>query len=205
MSITKAMGVAATVPVKRRPTDWYSTPEEATTAFVIAELEHLAPLGPVWEMAVGDGRLARVIQRHLPVYGSDIVDRGWPGVTIKSFLDFEEPLARAGVSNPPFGSRLPERFVRHAMRLSMPYIALFLKANYFNTIQRLQLWSDWRPCAVYPLTWRPDWTGGGSPTMDMTWYVWDVRRQHQVFRPLAKPPLQPTIAAPKTLPLFANA
>jgi methylase of polypeptide subunit release factors len=202
MSITKAMGVARVVPLKRHRQDFYATPHACTVAFVRQEFEHLLNYSRIWEPAAGTGAILHILHEFgFKTVASDIVDRGVPGVVLKSFTEFDEALADCIVTNPPYGSRAPEKFVRHALRLSIPYIALFLKANYFHTIERLRLYSIWAPTAIYPLTWRPDWTGEGSPTMDMTWFVWDAKRKGQVFKPLAHPVAPED--KPADLPLFA--
>jgi hypothetical protein len=201
MSITKAMGVARVVPLKRRATDFYATPHACTIALVREEFPHIESYGRIWEPAAGTGAILDILHEFgLPTAASDIVDRGVPGVVLKSFTEFDEPLGGAIITNPPYGSRGPEKFVQHALRLSIPYIALFLKANYFNAKERLRLFSMWQPCAVYPLTWRPDFTGDGAPTMDMTWFVWDAKRKGQIFKPLAHPVAPED--KPADLPLF---
>ena len=190
MSITKAMGVARKVPQKRRASDHYATPHSCTVALLREEYKFLSHHGVVWEPAVGKGPIKVILEAAgLKVVSSDIIDRGVEGVVLTNFYDFDQPLggASAIITNPPFGSRAPERFIRHAYRMGITYVALFLKANYFNAQERLALFDFWPPCAVYPLTWRPDWTGDGNPTMDMSWYVWDLYRRGQVFRPLPYP------------------
>lgn len=206
MSITKAMGCARETPMKRKASDFYATPADCTIALLREEIEEIRPLGRVWEPACGDGAIVRVLQAAgLPVVASDIMDRGCPDVTLKNFLDFDEPLARAIVTNPPYGSRAPEKFVRHALRLGCVYVALFLKANYWNAAERLRLHSDWRPVCYYPVAWRPDFTGDGAPTMDMAWYVWDARRSGQVFKPLRRPTNESLVSEdkPAEAPLLA--
>lgn len=203
MSLSKAMGCARENPVQQQAQHFYPTPEECTAAFLQEEIEHIRTLGRVWEPAAGEGHIVRVLDSYgLPWAASDIVDRGCPDVTIRNFLDFDEPLGQAVITNPPFGARAPERFVRHALRLGIPYVALFLKATYWNTKERHQLSRDWPLAAVYPLTWRPDFTGDGSPTMMMDWYVWDARRPPIPFKPLSRPAIRGIEDKPDNLPLF---
>lgn len=191
MSITKAMGVARKEFRRRQASDFYATPRDCTLALLEAEGERIDAVsaGHVWEPACGDGAIAQVfLDAGYRVRCSDIVDRGYLG-TIEDFLQTERAEAHAIITNPPYGARLPERFLRHAVTLRIGYVALFLKSNYFNAAERLSVWQAWPPAAVYPLTWRPDFTGDGAPTMDMTWYVWDVGRVGfpTAFRPLARP------------------
>lgn len=208
MSITKAMGCAAEKPEKRKASDFYPTPDECTVALLHQEASYIRPLGKVWEPAAGDGAIVRVLERFgFPVAASDLVDRGCSKALVENFFNITDPMGGAIVTNPPYGSGLPERFVRHAFKISIGYVALFLKANYWNAANRLRLWEDYPIAAHYPLTWRPDWTGGGSPTMDMAWYVWDASRPPlKGFRPLKKP-VSDDIGqyCPSDLPLFGVA
>lgn len=202
MTVSAAMGCKAAKPERRKASDFYPTPPDFTRALLEAERDFI--IGRVWEPAAGEGHIVKVLEAlGYDVVASDLVDRGCPGVIVENYLNFEESLGQSLITNPPYGSKLPERFVRHALKLRIGYVALFLKANYFNTIDRLRLYADWPPVAIYPMTWRPDWTGGGSPTMDMTWYVWDVRRAGTfLFKPLKKPVNEN--AAPKNLELFGG-
>jgi len=213
VSLTKAMGCAREKPVKRRSTDLYETPGECTHALWLAEAPRLLdiPDGKIWEPAAGSGKIRAVLtDLGFDVLCSDIKDWGCPGVVLRNFLDFDAPLTGAIITNPPYGSRAPERFVRHALRLKVRYIALFLKANYFNAKERLQLHRDWPVTRTYPLTWRPDFTGDGSPTMDMTWYVWDADRESAAPIPLPRPDIGQARARYRRkpsagdLPLFAE-
>lgn len=81
---------------------------------------------------MGDGALAREIETAgIPCVGSDIVDRGWPEVELRSFYDFPDSLAPAIITNPPFCEINARdghgRWLRHT--LGMPtwrYCALLL-------------------------------------------------------------------------------
>lgn len=54
--------------------------------------------------------------------------------------------------------------------------------------ERLELFQQYRPAVVYPLTWRVDFLGLGNPTMDVMWVVWRSHMAGQTdYRPLARP------------------
>lgn len=157
------------------------TPPEATQALVAAECDWLPEI--IWEPACGDGRMARELTRHgHNVIASDIAYTGFGFAA--DFLLMKNKVS-AIVTNPPFS--LAARFIKHANELA-PYVALLLKSTYWNAASRLKLY-DALPCAaVYPLTWRLDFTGQGAPPMDCTWYVWDRKRWGaRVFRPIPRP------------------
>ena len=61
----------------RRKDELYPTPPEPTRALLAYDGARIRQLGSVWEPAVGDGAIARVIKaRGLRCIGSDLVDRG---------------------------------------------------------------------------------------------------------------------------------
>ena len=175
MSIAGLMGVERKIKVDRPPLDFMPTPASATLALVLAEQDRWRKLGRLWEPACGNGKMAAVIKRAgFDVACSDIVDRGYPGTIKQNFLDFEAPLGRAVITNPPYFGGLPEKFVLNALRLRVPYVALLLKANYLHAARAHRLFDRWRPARYYHLTWRIDFTGEGASPWSMTWFCWDA-------------------------------
>ena len=90
----------------RMDKDFYPTPEWCITA--LAEYVDFAGKR-IWECAVGEGHIAEALKRAgaASVYGTDIVDRGYPGFSRK--LDFLSATAMppdidAIVTNPPGGT-----------------------------------------------------------------------------------------------------
>ena len=167
---------------ERRDLDFYPTPWEATAALCgVVQFPKL-----IWEPACGDGAMAEVLTGNgYAVIASDIVDRGY-GFPGKDFLGTPvgDVLCGAIVTNPPFN--LAEAFIRRALK-STPKVAMLLKATFANAAKRLPLFTEHPPSHILPLTWRLDFTGGGSPTMDCAWFVWGY--PGQTFRPLPKPTL----------------
>lgn len=178
----------------RRAHDYYATPPEATRALLAAEGEHLrAHIGDcrpaIWEPACGDGAICRVLEAEGwgPVVASDLIDRGHGEGGI-DFLASTKLRAPAIITNPPF--RLAEAFVRHALlTLRCGWLALLLKATWWHAAERAALWRECPPAAIHPLTWRLDFTGGGSPAMECAWMVWDSAIWHGgcLYRPLSRP------------------
>lgn len=202
MSLSKVLGVERAEPRPREGHDFYPTEPDATHALLLAEEQRLRSFRAVWEPCVGEGHIARVLMdAGLTVTGSDLVDRGHPGTVVGNALTFEAPLGDAIVTNPPFGSGFPEKLARHARRLKISYVALLLSSNYFHTDRGAALWASHPPAVHYALTWRPDFTGEGSPVQCMSWFVWDAARAGCRFA-LLRRPRQPT--GEMTLPLFSD-
>ena len=62
---------------------------------------------------------------------------------------------------------------------------MLLKATFPNAAKRIALFEEHPPSRVLPLGWRLDFTGGGNPTMDCTWFCWGV--EGVPYRVLSKP------------------
>ncbi|MGH1414852.1 MAG: hypothetical protein ACRBB0_15295 [Pelagimonas sp.] len=168
----------------RDPLDYDPTPPDATEAFLAAEADHMRAHGNlIWENAVGAGHMARVFQAHgFDVTGTDLVDRGWPGVRLGSFYDFGKALAPINVTNPPYCEINARdghgRWLFHSFDLGLPYIALLLNADWcaarINGMDRI--FEENPPSVEYLCCWKIDFRGGGSPPQRNSFFVWDVNR-----------------------------
>lgn len=168
---------------ERKENDFYPTEPEATVALLRAEAARLAKIkaakGLIWEPACGDGAIAKVLQRAgFLVMSTDLIDRGFGHAPIdflgltREFADLE---LHTIITNPPFGD-LAQAFIEHAHYLQVGYIAMLLKAHYFHAQCRIAMRRRLPLARVYPLGWRLDFTGEGSPHTDCSWYIWD--REH---------------------------
>jgi hypothetical protein len=158
----------ATPPGERAKDDFYATPAEC----VVALLPHIEDFpDAIWEPACGDGAISKVLMTaHQSVFSSDIVDRGYPFALTKDFLKEEVAARRFGiVTNPPY--KHAEAFIRQAFELGCTHIAMLLKSNFWHA-RRGDLFEQHTPSEILPLTWRPDFTGGGSPFLDVAWNIW---------------------------------
>lgn len=181
---TEAALPPQTAPSARDPLDYDPTPSDATEAFLAVEGKFIhAHDGPVWESAVGGGHMANVIRaRGHVVIGSDIVDRGWQGMIVRSLYDFSEAPARKMITNPPYCEINARdghgRWLRHALGLGCDYIALLLNADWaaarINGLDELM--HDHPPSVEYLCCWKIDFRGGGSPPQRNSWFVWDKKR-----------------------------
>lgn len=173
----------ATFEDTRRAEDFYPTGEpEAIRALLARDGDRLRKLATVWEPAVGDGALAREIEAFgMTCLGTDIVDRGWPGVQLRSFYDFDRaPGWSAIITNPPYSEINARdghgRWLRHT--LSLPgwrYCALLLSWDWpaakANGLGELLDAFPFSYC--YLMRWKLDFTGKGSPPQRNAWFVWD--------------------------------
>lgn len=168
----------------RREGDFYPTPLECTNTLLANEAEHIRRHGmTVSEPACGDGALARVLEKWgFVVDASDLHDRGYG----RSGVDFTRTApGPVVVTNPPFDCA--DALIAMGEMFDVRYMALLLKATFWNAKKRKAQFDRWKPAALYPLTWRVDFTGQGRPTMDVQWVVWDANRYGAAkFQPLAR-------------------
>lgn len=155
-----------------RAHELYGTPPEATQALLNRYPVLRQTL--TWECAVGEGALADVlVAGGVTVVGTDLTDHGRGGGVMFQTADWPEGMGPgdAVVTNPPFSQA--DAFILHAVvDLRAGFVALLLKAAYFHAAERGELFTRCPPSAVHPLMWRLDFTGEGSPAMEMSWYVW---------------------------------
>lgn len=178
---------------KVREHELYSTPPEATQA-LLDRYGVTLRRRKVWECAVGEWVMADVLTAGgCAVVGTDLNSHGREGQGGVMFQTAPWPEGMseedAVVSNPPFSQA--EAFIVHAVvDLGASFVALLLKASYFHAGERLALFERCPPTAVHPLGWRLDFTGEGSPAMEMSWYVWTVGGPafgRTIYEPMARP------------------
>lgn len=161
----------SSVTTKRSENDFYGTPPEPTQALIDRYRDVIPDV--VAELACGRGHMARVIAANgFTVLSSDRYHKGF-GFGGVDFLELPKLPAwtRMGfITNPPFFAA--DDFITHAHELGFPFIAMYLKATYWNADKRHKLWKKHPPKACHPLTWRVDFTGQGAATMDCMWCCW---------------------------------
>lgn len=152
---------------KRNDQDFYPTPPEATQALV--NFLSLPTGTRIWEPAAGNGDLANVLEANgYAVTQSDIQ-------TGTDFLTCQKEDVDWIITNPPFS--IADKFILRCAEHRVPF-ALLLKSQYWHAKTRLELFRNYPPTWVLPLTWRPDFLfktrGKGSPLMDVMWVVWNT-------------------------------
>ncbi|MBX3488893.1 hypothetical protein [Parvibaculum sp.] len=191
------------------PLQFHPTPPEVVRALLTVEARRLAAVlngGPIWEPACGDGRLAAELRRagfrtvesdiSAPPSGTGLPlgpgqgsgprrrARDLGGPAIQDFLSGARR-APVVVTNPPFGDD-GAAFIRRGAALELHYMALLLPLGFFTAAEksnRDRLFAALTPARIWPLGFRPDWTGQGNPVpMPLAWFVWDwtpgLSRQH---------------------------
>lgn len=162
---------AGTTP--RRALDYYPTPDDATEALWAAEGAAIGA-GPVWEPCGRGGAIARVLQgRGVTTIATDIVaDPANDCAGIDLFAVRSAP-ARRVVTNLPFA--ISRAMIVHLWEtLAIDYLAVLHKASFMHCGEAAKLWQAGLGCTRrWDLSWRLDFTGGGRPVMDCSWYIWD--------------------------------
>lgn len=164
---------------KRRANDYYPTPRAATEALLRHEAEFIrawlvAAGGAVWEPCGRGGAIGRVLaDQGFAVVATDIVADPAHDVVGLDLLQADVPLGLVVMTNPPF-ALAADMIVHLLARLKVRYLALLLKSTFWQADNRQSLLADHPPARRYDLAWRLDFTGGGSPTMECSWFVWDA-------------------------------
>lgn len=170
----------------RRELDYYPTPPDVT--FALIDRLNLPKDLTIWEPACGTGMMSRAIQsKGYKVASSDLKDYGFG----MHGVDFTKQVFRKGdwiITNPPFNRS--EEFIKTAINLKPKGFAFLLKSQYWHAKRRYEIFKQFPPAFVLPLTWRPDFMEGekgGKPTMEVAWSVWIEGETQTRFDLLKKP------------------
>ena len=168
--------------------DAYQTPPWATHVLCDTLIAGgvRVPAGTIWEPAVGDGNMARVLKERFNtrVFGSDIV---W-GPDTDRVADFRLGLqppedCRAIITNPPY--ILDDEFLRIAVGYMQPVggmVAMLLRVDFYSAKTRAPLFGECPHFAMkLVLTDRIRWFEAkcddngqiSSPSENHAWFVWD--------------------------------
>jgi len=163
----------------RKPADLYPTPPDVTISLLHYIQDLLPPGRCVLEPACADGQMSKVLLD----FGYNVASTDLrPDVKFgKGGVDFLDPAMNyefdnrgydAVITNPPFAAAAD--FIRRALEIA-PFVAMLLKAQYWNTDNRKKLFRETKPYLELNLTWRPAFLEaerGKSPLMDCMWMVW---------------------------------
>lgn len=158
----------------RREHDFYPTPADVTIALM--DFLKLDPC-KIWEPAAGNGAMVKVLQS----YGHEVI-----ATDLQTGDDFLRTIGMADaiITNPPFN--LSQDFIVKALQ-DAPIVAMVLKSQYWHAKKRHDLFKQNPPAWILPLTWRPDFGGGGAPVMEIQWTVWIKGNTDCKYVPLEKP------------------
>lgn len=191
----------------RRENDFYPTEPDAVHALMAAigdDLEGWSVMTglPVQfhEPACGDGAISKVLEGYgYDVLSTDLVDRGYgtPGIDYLKCTE-SRPFV---ITNPPFF--LAEEFIQRAFDMGAIRVYMLLKSTFFHASGRSDLFNGTPLRRNMPLTWRLDFTGEGSPTMECSWFEWVAGyRGYPEYGPLLSRPKKIPGRCEKTLDLF---
>ena len=155
----------------RKPSDFYATPPEAfepLIPFLDKKAKH-------WEPACGDGRLLVLMtQCGITASGADLEqDPLGLGFGLVDFLKDSTPRETI-VTNPPFS--LAEEFCDQALQHARE-VWMLLRLNFLGAKKRRVWWRHNEPNALFILSSRPDFTGGGGDSCEYAWFYWGRRWQ----------------------------
>lgn len=162
--------------------DYYATPYVATQML----LDNVDFIGNFLEPCVGGGHIAEVIKQYYnaEIFGSDLVDRGYPNTLVGDFLtyDFDRKFDNI-ITNPPYS--LAQEFLEKGMEVvnNNGKIAMFLKIQFLEGAKRREMFKNYPPKYIYVFTKRQNpWRNGSqvdekgkpwSSTMCFAWFIWE--------------------------------
>lgn len=172
------------VMARRAPTldelDYFPTPPWATRAVVpfLRELDPRFDRAVVWEPACGGGHMAEPLREFgLDVRASDVFDHGYGRMAgLCDFLDPQlDALTDWTVTNPPFVHGVA--FARQALRLSRRGVALLVRAQFLESLERYELFAERPPRLVLQYAERVPmvkgrWDPKARSATAYCWVIW---------------------------------
>lgn len=160
--------------------DFYATPPECVDAL----LENVELPNKIWEPCCGDGAISKVLEGNgYDVISTDLNNYGF-GEPFTDFLKQNKKRADCVVTNPPF--KISQDIIEKCFEMDVSTVALLLKTQYWHAKKRTDLFEKYIPSKILAMNWRPDFSGGGSPTMDCIWTVWEKGKTQCVYKPIRK-------------------
>lgn len=154
----------------RQKDDYYATPPETTAALLRVEKF----FGDIYEPCCGEGHMSKVlIENGYNVISSDLVNRGYG----ESRIDFlmETKKVPNIITNPPYKNAI--EFAEHAMWLAQKKVALLLKLNFLEGVNRKRFFESFPPKTVHVFSNRQSLRKNGkfykSGMMALAWFVWE--------------------------------
>lgn len=178
-SVFTTLGATNHSKEERQKEDYYATEPRAMTLLLNEETFN----SQIWECAVGSGELAYELEKAgYKVFGSDIVDRGYPNTSIIDFLKTDGEIGIENfdiITNPPYKNA--SEFVEKGMSI-LPLgnkMAFFLKLQFLEGQKRRELFKKYPPKTVYVSSARLTCAKNGdfekykSSAIAYAWFVWE--------------------------------
>jgi len=150
-------------PIRSGPDD-YQTPKWCIEAL----LPQLHLQGSLLEPCQGDGNLISVLSPFFDRVDWCEIQGGrdfftWEG--LRTSYDWV-------ITNPPFNQALP--FLQKSLLLA-PNVAFLLRLNFLGSQKRKEFWQNHPPTALFVLSRRPSFVGGGTDSTEYAWFVWSKK------------------------------
>ena len=162
---------------ERQPEDYYATEPKAVE--ILLENEKFSQ--NIWECAVGEGHIAKVLEnRGYNVLKSDIINRGYPNTKIIDFLKFDKKeLTCDIITNPPY--KYAQEFVEKSLECVKQgnKIAMLLKLTFLEGKSRKSMFLNNPPTKLYVSSSRLNCAKNGkfdeykSSAIAYGWYIWE--------------------------------
>lgn len=181
MSLRDAYIVKGSDGSHRKENDYYPTPPIGTLTLL---KNHKLPKR-LWEPAAGRGHIAKeLIRNGHEVVATDLYPYDNPLVDIETGVDFmtaDRKDVDGVITNPPFKSNLPEKFIRRMIEVhKYPFVAVFCRLTFMESISRYELFTDHPPARIYVLSGRVnchedyfEQNHGLGGMVAYAWFVWD--------------------------------
>ena len=158
----------------RQKDDFYATPAASTEALLSVEKFD----GRSWEPCCGQGHISEVLSAAgYEVQSTDLVDRGY-GTPRVDFL-METQRCENIVTNPPYGKLALPR-VAHATQLASRKVAMLLKLQFLEGVERKAFFANTPPARVHVFSSRQSLMKNGTDSSDgpggmmaLAWFVWE--------------------------------
>ena len=185
ISVARMVGSSAHSVRGRQQDDFYATDPQALIDFLdTMKKDGVRQLSKnVWECAVGDGALAKVLtDRGHNVICSDLVDRGHPGTHIQNFLEIDNEKIYKGdiLTNPPY--KFAKKFVEKSLgKINKGSMAIFLlRIQFLESKARKKFFAETPPKYVYVNSSRigiyknnDKATAGNGSALCFCWFVFE--------------------------------
>ena len=176
------LGASSHTDKERQREDYYATDPKAV--YKLLEVESFNK--NIWECAVGEGHIAKVlIENGYTIRASDIVDRGFENTEIIDFLnkgglfDSIEKWKGDIITNPPY--KYAKEFVERALEVINDgnRVAMILKIQFLESEKRYELFKSNPPRYIYVFRKRVSCAMNGdfesypSSAVCYCWYIWE--------------------------------